>query len=438
MQQPYFNDTINKVMKTTELAPILQNPISTKNTFGVARLKEKGWENIPFVVPPPPPKKLAGSLPFKLLAEAQKVLSALPTPSEMTELDKLVSYLFVRREVVQSSRLEGTWSTIDHALTPGELSDSGEGKSEHIAVRSYAKVMEAIIAEANTKKEKVYSIQLISRIQKEIVESDPNSKGVPGKLRTPGAPGSIVTIGGMNRKENSTYNPAPPSEVKRCLSEVIEWLKDEDLALQGDAGSGLSLPIRLAVGHAHFEAVHPFTDGNGRAGRALWAIQMICAGSMPLYLSGYVEARKDDYIRGLEQAQKKLNYVPLIEFICHAIIESSLELKKTQEVIVSLPEVWKQRGKFRRNSAAERALQLLLHYPILTSAILQKELGISGPASTNAINLLLEYKIIRHRQFENRRPVYAAEELIQLLARPFGSDIEIALEKGMTLLAGTL
>jgi Fic family protein len=218
------------------------------------------------------------------------------------------------------------------------------------------------------------------------------------------------------------------------LSEVIEWLKDEDLALQGDAGSGLSLPVRLAVGHAHFEAVHPFTDGNGRTGRALWAIQMICAGSMPLHLSGYVEARKEDYIRGLEQAQKKLNYAPLIEFICNAIIESSLELKRTQEVIVSLVEVWKQRGKFRKKSAAERALPLLLHYPILTSAILQKELGISGPASTNAINLLLEKKIIRHRRFENRRPVYAAEELIQVLARPFGSDLEIALEKGKSLL----
>jgi Fic family protein len=421
-------------MKTTDLAPILQKPITSKTKFGIARLEEKGWENIPFVVPPPPPKRLERSLPFKLIAEAQRALSALPTPSEMTELDKLVSYLFIRREVVQSSRLEGTWSTIDHALTPGDLSDSGEGKSEHIAVRSYAKVMEEVIAQAMTKKEEIFSIKLISKIQREIVESDPNSNGVPGRLRTPGSPGSIVTIGGMNRKENSTYNPAPPGEVKRCLSEVIEWLKDEDLALQGDAGSGLSLPVRLAVGHAHFEAVHPFTDGNGRTGRALWAIQMICAGSMPLHLSGYVEARKEDYIRGLEQAQKKLNYAPLIEFICNAIIESSLELKRTQEVIVSLVEVWKQRGKFRKKSAAERALPLLLHYPILTSAILQKELEISGPASTNAINLLVERKIIRHRQFENRRPIYAAEELIQILARPFGSDIDLSLEKGRMLM----
>ena len=54
----------------------------------------------------------------------------------MCELDKLINYLFIRREVVQSSRLEGTWSTIDHVLTPGELSNNGEGKDVHQAVRS--------------------------------------------------------------------------------------------------------------------------------------------------------------------------------------------------------------------------------------------------------------------------------------------------------------
>lgn len=55
---------------------------------------------------------------------------------------------------------------------------------------------------------------------------------------------------------------------------------------------GLSLPVRMAVGHAHFEAVHPFNDGNGRIGRILWALQMIAEGKLPLYLSSYVEGRR--------------------------------------------------------------------------------------------------------------------------------------------------
>ena len=89
-------------------------------------------------------------------------------------------------------------------------------------------------------------------------------------MRTQGEPGSLVTIGGLKRKENSIFNPTPPQHVRRCLDEVIEWLKDEDLALQVDAGTGLALPVRLAIGHTHFEEVHPFTDGNGRAGRSIY------------------------------------------------------------------------------------------------------------------------------------------------------------------------
>ncbi len=373
-------------------------------------------------------------MPYKLIAEAMKVLASLPGLAEMTDIDRIVNNLFIRREVVQSSRLEGTWSTVDHALTPSDLSEAGTGKDQHVAVRSYAKIIDKIVAEAMNKKEKIYSINLVREIQRRIVEHDPQSRGVPGKLRTPGEPGSLVTIGGLNRKEDSRYNPAPPQEVRRCLEEVMDWFGDEDLALQGDAGQGLSLPVRLAVGHAHFEAVHPFTDGNGRTGRTLWAIQMVCAGFAPLYLSGYVEVRKDAYVAALAIAQKKLNYVPLIEFICHAIIESQLEHRKSQEAIAGMPGLWQRRGEFRKNSAAERALRLLIRSPIITSLTLQEGLGISGPASTNAINQLVERKIIKKRHFENRRPLYAAEEMIQILARPFGSEVELALEKGQSIL----
>lgn len=422
-------------MNKNELAERLKKNYKTGLSCGVMVLSEPAWKNISFVVPPPPPSSLDQTLPYGLISKALKVLSALPSYVEMSELDKLINYLFVRREVVQSSRLEGTWSTIDHALTPGEISDQGKGKDEHTAVRNYAKILEQLIDETAKKKEKVFNLKVICKIQKEIVQNDPNSLGIPGKLRTPGDAGSIVTIGGLNRKEDSIYNPAPPSEVKRCLEEVLDWFADSNLSQSGDAGmGGMTLPVRLAIGHSHFEAVHPFSDGNGRTGRSLWPLQMVCAGSMPLYLSGYVEEKKQDYNYALAQAQKRLNYNPMIEFICHAIIESYLEVKKSKEVIEKLPMKWKERGKFRSGSAAERALTVLLHKPIINSTVLQEELKISLPASTNALNQLVERGIIRYRYLENRKAVYAAEELVHILARPFGSDIDLALEKARKLL----
>lgn len=416
-------------VRRDELNEQLRQDYTDSSLGGVQKLELRGWENIHFVVPPPPPRSIKDKLPYALLSSATKTLNALPRYNEMSEIDKLINYLFVRREVVQSSRLEGTWSTIDHVLTPGELGDEGENKDAHQAVRSYARLLENLIEEAYVQKEKIYSEELLCKIHKEIVKRDPNSNGIPGKLRTPGESGSVVTIGGLNRKEESIYNPAPPAEVKRCLHDVIKWFADEDLSQQGDAGVGLTLPIRLAIGHAHFEAVHPFTDGNGRTGRALWPLQMVTAGNMPLYLSGYVEMKKAEYSSALEKAQKKLNYIPLIEFICHAILESSLEVKKSKLAIESLETIWQERGKFKDKSAARRALKILLHYPIISSSILKEQLQISAPASTHAINQLVEKKIIRHREFENRKPIYAAEELIHILSRPFGGDIDLALEK---------
>jgi Fic family protein len=424
-------------MKREELHSLLNRPFTQKKGQGVSKVdtEDPDLQNIYFVIPAPPPKNLKKALPVKELSEALKVIGGLPQLKEMSDLDKLVNYLFVRREVVQSSRLEGTWSTIDHALTPGELSDEAEGKSEHQAVRSYASLLEDIVTKAKEEKEAVFTENFICGIQKRIVENDPKSKGTPGKLRTHGDPGAIVTIGGGQRRENSTYNPTPAIEVKRCLEEVLSWLRDDELAQLGDAAAGgLSLPIRLAIGHAHFEAVHPFTDGNGRTGRALWPVQMVCAGYMPLYLSGYVEVYKDDYERALEQAQKKLNYNPIIEFICNAIIESDLENKKTKETIKGLEEKWQERAKFKSNSGPRKALNLLLGKPIVSASFLETELGISQTASVTTINALVKKKIIRFRKIEKRKKIYAAEELIQVLSRPFGSDIDLALEKAEKLL----
>ena len=94
-------------MKRTELSENLRKAYTKKRGYGVLLGTEKGWENICFVVPPPPPIELKESLPIKVLAEANTKLASLASFTEMSELEKLINYLFIRREAVQSSRMEG-------------------------------------------------------------------------------------------------------------------------------------------------------------------------------------------------------------------------------------------------------------------------------------------------------------------------------------------
>ena len=78
----------------------------------------------------------------------------------------------------------------------------------------------------------------------------------------------------------------------------------------------LATPIRLALAHAHFEAIHPFSDGNGRIGRMLLSLMLAAEGHVPVPLSRVLEADRTRYYEALRQAQQKLDFVPLAVLMC--------------------------------------------------------------------------------------------------------------------------
>ena len=197
---------------------------------------------------------------------------------------------------------------------------------------------------------------------------------------------------------------------------------------------GMALPVRMAVAHAHFESVHPFSDGNGRVGRMLLALQMAASGFLPLYLSGFMEEQKVEYIAALQKAQKKLQYGPIVEFLCQAIISSRQEADLTKTSLLGLPKTWDSRGEFRDHSAAKRAFYFLISNPIFTVKQLQSHLGVSVPAAARAAAQLVAKKVVRERTGFGRNRVFAAEEVIELLSRRFGDPPAAALERAQILL----
>jgi Fic family protein len=270
-----------------------------------------------------------------------------------------------------------------------------------------------------------------------VMSRDPSFRGIAGRIRQPGTAGDIVQIGGFPRREVAIFNPPLPEYVGLCLDDVMAWLRDEELVELGDAGMGMALPVRMAVGHSHFEAVHPFSDGNGRVGRMLWPLQMLAAGHLPLYISGYIEENTAAYSRALQAAQKQLDYSGIVAFVCEAVIASSADEDATKTAITCLPEIWRQRGRFRRKSSPDRALGVLMRLPIITARQLSKELGVSFQAASTALKSLEKSGVVRERTGYGRNRVFAAEEVVALLSRPFGQDPAIALEGGRDVLGAS-
>jgi Fic family protein len=190
------------------------------------------------------------------------------------------------------------------------------------------------------------------------------------------------------------------------------------------AGDGMqmmtqSLITRIAIAHAHFEAVHPFRDGNGRVGRLLIPMMLAAEKEPPLYLSSYIEAYKQDYYDALKQAQQKLNWLPLIAFMSQAIIGTVQEFKTVRKATETLKTEWLSRRSYRKNSAALRALDILIDCPVITAARLGKALGISAPATKTALEQLQDAGILVERTGYARNRIFSAPEVMAIINRPF-------------------
>ncbi len=107
-------------MNKSELHPNLKRKFEKSVSSGIEKIDHPRCQGMWFVVPPPPPKTLPKNLPTKAVAESTEIIAQQPNFNEASELNQLVSYLFLRKEAVESSRMEGTMSTIDHVLTPGD------------------------------------------------------------------------------------------------------------------------------------------------------------------------------------------------------------------------------------------------------------------------------------------------------------------------------
>ena len=291
------------------------------------------------VVPHPPPEEgLPVGQVLARLSAADTALAKIETLAAELKDPYLISRILPRREAVSSSSIEGTNSTLDELLSIEENDDSEQGDAA-VQVRDYALALDDFLPRARAERHALFTVEFVQDLHRAVMKGDTDYKDVPGELRK-----IVVWIGGAGHIANSIYNPTPPDDIPACLAETMTYMRCEGLQAMAQ-----SLIVRMSVAHSHFEAVHPFRDGNGRVGRLLLPLMMAAEGLTPIYLSPYIEAHKQAYYDSLKAAQQRLEWQELIGFVSDAIVGTVNELLTTRDALRRLGAIWRNRRKFRKD-----------------------------------------------------------------------------------------
>ncbi|WP_308387590.1 Fic family protein [Acidithiobacillus sp. AMEEHan] len=334
---------------------------------------------IPAPLPPrDPPLDLTGALRDQLsaadyaLGRLDGAVLTLPNPD-------LFVFMYVRKEAVLSSQIEGTQSSLQNLLAAeAQLLDPDTPKDVH-EVANYVRAMNLGLARL---KELPVSLRLIREIHAALMQGVRGGRLTPGELRTSqnwiGPAGCTLTT--------ASFVPPPPHEVPQALGELERFLHD---------GGGLPPLVQVGLAHAQFETIHPFLDGNGRVGRLLITFLLTEKGllSRPvLYLSHHFKRHRSEYYERLQAARDAGDWEGWLAFFLHGVAEVSREATQTAAAILKMREDYRARITEHLGRAAangQRVMDRLFDHPIVSVATVRDWLGLT-PAGANQIVARLE------------------------------------------------
>lgn len=350
---------------------------------------------IPASLPPTPPVQLAGELQ-RLLSEADRALGRLDGSVQTLPNPDLFVYMYVRKEAVLSSQIEGTQSSLQDLLA-AEAQVLGAGRPRDVdEVVNYVGAMRHGLARLA---ELPVSVRLIREIHAELLKGVRGSRLTPGELRR-----SQNWIGpsGCTLAEAS-FVPPPPGELGAALGDLESFLHRDD---------GLPLLVKIGLAHAQFETIHPFLDGNGRIGRLLVTFLLCEKGALHkpvLYLSHYFKRFRQEYYERLQAVRDTGDFEGWLGFFLRGVAQVSLEAADTARRILELREQHRRAITDRLGRAAgngHRVLEHLYERPIMSVADVQQLIGTTFAGANQIVQRLVELGIlkeftgqVRHRRF---------------------------------------
>lgn len=357
----------------------------------------------PAPLPPNPPIALSGELVAKLV-DANKKLAALDGLSaRIPNMDLFVS-MYVRKEALLSSQIEGTQCTLDDILNPLMEENTNRNVSD---VVNYIKATEFAL-------NRLHSLPLCNRLIKEthavLMEGVRGQEKSPGEFRY-----SQNWIGGQGSTiRNARYIPPNPEDMQTAMSDLEKYMNGDD---------SLDPLIQAALIHYQFETTHPFLDGNGRVGRLLITLFLMEKGILShpaLYISYFLKMNRIEYYDRMTQVRKTGDYEQWVMFFLQALSDSAGDAIQTIDALTALHN--QSVAKLGAFSKRQQTNLLKLFAYIETNPIIDIQktaaaLGLSYNTVSKMVTILVDEGILRQTDKAGKARIYAYAEYLDILRK---------------------
>jgi Fic family protein len=378
----------------------LQGRYVTISTVG-----EKARAFVPAPLPPRPPIDWTPELRNKF-DQALLALGRLDSVSTLLPDTSLFLYMYVRKEAVLSSMIEGTRSSLSDLLLfeldqePGVPLDDVREVSNYVAAldRGLRLLEEGL----------PLSLRLFREIHGVLLTKGRVSNQTPGEFRR-----SQNWIGGT-RPGNAAFVPPPAEEVLECMGKLELFLHDQP--------EPTPVLLKAALAHVQFETIHPFLDGNGRLGRLLITL-LLCGQKVlrepMLYLSLYFKTHRQYYYELLNNVRLTGDWEAWLDFFAEAVIVTATQAVEAARQLLDLSNRDRDKisGLGRAAASTLHVHRALMEHPIATSGSLVEKTGITPATVNKVLGHLEQLGIVKELTAQKRNRLFSYAGYIEIMSR---------------------
>lgn len=373
-----------------------------ENRAGVFMNQPSGYKSfVPKKLPPDPMVNMDLEM-LKLLSDADRKLGRLDGITQILPNPELFVAMYVQKEAVLSSQIEGTQASLTDVL------DIGSDASKDTEIQDVVNYVSAMKYGLERLQNFPLCLRLIGEIHAVLLEKGRGSNRNPGEFRT-----SQNWIGPAGcTLSNATFIPPTVPDMNIALSDLESFFYEKD---------NIPSLIKIALIHAQFESIHPFLDGNGRVGRLLitfWLCSEKILSQPLLYLSYYFKSNRIEYYDRLMAVRKTGDWEGWIKFFLRGVASVSDEATESAKLIIQLKEKYAQVLSEKTNNNYIKLLDHLFETPFISKNNAAEFLQISYPTASAIIEEYVRQNIltdITPHQQRNKR--YCFVEYVDILNR---------------------